>query len=487
MRRLQSLDNVEYRMLLAPFAFVATAAVASMPILPAAMMWHMLGNMRSTVIWGCVIVLLPVIWTLYRCLADTYYWKTDANGITQRSVFRKFSVRWDQVESVEILTGLLGSSAYRINTPKGAVMIPDVGGLSQFTSLVASIRQHLIANGKPDISSLPGSVLSLWYSIPDEAPMQAEWTSTKGVEWLPLAFLWSMLAVFCIVFSAELDTATITMAAVLGVVIVSVTVYTLKNMTVGKYCISGESITVHHKSKSITIPWAKVENASWKNNPNGGLAILIRQSDSKRHILVPYDRKSDDSGRLILSIIRALQSRGIYLTIPRPLRVSNPQPVSVAQDGVTLRPHRMLMLGVPFMLLCVGILPLLPIVAKQHNNDNIWTGAFVLALSVIFGVFAYKYQVCADECGLRKRTIFGSKTISWDEVGAYEKVLRYESEGDVFRVRVKDKRGRVAVQIDSSLFGGSGWDVFVACIDSKLGHLHAEEETEKPWLARPYD
>ncbi|MCE5321991.1 hypothetical protein LLG46_01610 [bacterium] len=488
MRQLQSLDNVEYRLFIAPFAFTVIAAFASMPIISAAMMWDILSEMRATVIWGCAIILMPVIWTLYRCLKDAYYWKTDAYGITQHSFFRRFTALWDQVESVRINSGLLGSRSYQINTSVGTISIPDIYGPSRFTNLLASIRQHLAVDGRPDIPFLPESVLSFWYSIPDEVPTRMEWTSVKGVEWLPLAFLWSMLAVFCIVFSGELktaDAAIITMVTVLGVVVASATIYTLKNITVGKYCISEESIAVHHKSKSITIPWATIEHASWSGNPNGGSAILIRQNDPKRRILIPYDRKDDDSGRLILSAIRALQSVGIYLPIPRRLRVSNPQYVNVSQDGVKLSLHRMIKYGLPLMFVFIGILPLLPITPKQHNNDSIWIAAFALALVILFGVVVNYYRICADENKLHMRTIFSSKTISWDEVGTYEKIFCNTGEYGVYKIRLLDKQEKVRFKIESSSFFRSEWDTLVAYIDSKVGYLLADET--KSWLARPYD
>jgi hypothetical protein len=476
-------------MLIAPFAFVIIAGIAALPIALAVKSWNVLGDMRMAVTWGCAIILMPVIWTLYRCLTDAHYWKTDTNCITQRSVLRRFSARWDQVDSVEMRTGLLGSRTYRINTSVGAITTPAAYGVFGPINLLASIRQYLVANGKPDIPSLPGSVLSLWYSIPDEVPRQMEWKCTQKTQWWAFALLFGMFVMFCALFfveSKEVDAVATALLAVFGIEIAAVTIYTLKNMTVGKYCISDESIAVHRKSKSITIPWAKVENASWKNNPNGGLGIFIRQNDPKRQILVPYDKKNDDSGRLILSIIRSLQPVGIYLPIPQPLRVSNPQPVNVSQDGVSLQLPRIVKYGATSILVMMGILPLLPpIIPRRHNNDDYWMVAFILALSALLGVAANVYRVCTDERGLHKRTIFGSKTIPWGEVGAYEKVFSNVGELGVYKIRLRGKHGKVIFQIESSNFCKPEWDAFVAYTDSKLGHLLADEDT-KPWLARPY-
>ncbi|MCE5315178.1 MAG: hypothetical protein ABFD49_08770 [Armatimonadota bacterium] len=490
LRHLPSLDSVEYRLHTSLIAVVLVGLFAVMPIMVAVKSWRYVGDMRLVVILACAIMMMPVIWVLYRCLMDAYYWKTDSLGITQRSPLRRFSVRWDNIQSVDMRTGFLGISYWRISTATNVIAIPAEQELSASSGLIASIRQHMVLNGTSDLSSIPESVLSFWYCVPDELPRQMDWKCTLRVQWASFFLVWVMfLMVAAVIFldPQGMGNSSIALLAMVCAEAVAVTLYTLKNIPAKVYSICDEYITVTWRSKSLTIPWHRVTKASWKIDPNGTSGIFIRQNDPKIQFLVPYSRKDEDSGRLVLSIIRRLQSAGIYLTIPRSLRVLNPQRVNVPQDGVALHLSRIIRHFTTALLLLMGILPLLPLpTMKSHNNDRYWISAIVFVSFAIWGAFSNIYRVRADETGLHKRTIFGSKTIAWDKAVVYEKVLSDQSERGMSRIKVKDNRGRVIFRIDSSDFAKPDWDTFTAYVDSKLGHLLVHENT-KPWLARPYD
>ncbi|MCX6345355.1 MAG: hypothetical protein NT018_09830 [Armatimonadetes bacterium] len=431
------------------------------------------------------VCVLLIAYVLLRALSGDTYYKTDSKGITLKSALRKRFVSWIEIEEAytkevtsDTLVVLKTSDATYTITPSALS-----GGRVMGDLIIASIRQHLGRQGKADNVKLTGTALSLWDTITDCVPREMYWTKPISmVERVSMVFLMLMFGGMLaglwatslgekpgtIVMLAGL-TAMVTMmfGVLLPIIFHKAVALTLRD----------DYIEAKLPLKRITMLWSEVTSGRWNNE-----GLLIFADKPRREIRIPWDKKSDDSSKLMLALIRRLRSAGVpqAVYIPDALRYFAKPAASSANTDAELRMSkpevRFIRWGIAafgFMLLTAAMCG----VRKEPVMCGV-VGIFTVAWLAFSGKICDSYYLKIDSESLTKGFLGFKTIVKWQDVANAQPRI---SHGGFY---LKNAKGKTIFEIS----GGWGYpadrDKFNAALHARLDYTNENEE--KPWLARPW-
>jgi len=462
-------------------AAVVTALVGTI-VVPVLSCWRMYGEFLLPVLLCIFLLTLPVVWVVYRACTDGYYWKTDTEGITQHSLFRRRKIQWSQVTKAQDRRTIFLSSIHDIYGQSGHISILTSAGTHDWQILEASIWQHLRCVGKADEFVLADGPLSLWDTIPDAALEKVELNLRVSDETYIYPVLYLMLMAIPFVVTSEHRSwwPWIGLTALLGA---GVLVYfSRKNPPARHYVLTPEYVEVLGHSP-CRIPWTNITARSRQMTSLCGAVYRICSDEGHVDLLAPlgYD---PDSLRAKLALIRHLREIGRTIMIPRGLRLPAAPRVNLP-DKLDIRLPRLFVWFLPGVLtLLVGIAVVMPRVRPWGTGDTVMM--LVISVSGWFAALAaHKYRIFADSEGITKTSVWGRKSVRWSDVAVYERNPAPLKQDQTACIKLKNGDGRLLLSLVPSNIQAD-WNVLTSYTDSKLSHLLPPPEEQPSWLARPF-
>lgn len=485
---LESVEGSEPIVLLAVPVMVVPACLF---LLMTYVYWPWFGPVLPLAIAGDAAMVALTLWGGYRGLTGNYFWKTDTEGLFARSLLRRRFIRWSDVRCARIRRGWLQSGYLDVSGTGQVISIPLESTRLPPASLIASVWQHSRdARGVGEFA-LPRTASSFWDRIPDAVPEETEWENRRDRTWLLSLVTFTLTGTLVLLMHFDPGEAR---PLPLYVAVPMVAVFALMSLALWlryrharTYCLSSQAIGARRRSHLVRLPWTEVRNAFWAADTAGSRMLVIQGRERGKTVRIPFDPKSADCGRFILSAIRQLRRAGIVLSIPNLLRIARPCAASQSANRVELGIPRGLMCIWIGYLVIVSLLWLLrPSVSGQPRQPgDVAAGLVTLAVPAVSLVLARRYKVTADANGIARQTAFGTRSVAWSEVAAYEKT-RETATGAFTGIRLKDAQGHTLLRFGSgsSLLGD--WEALVAFADLKLQHLIPPPSPDEQWLARPW-
>lgn len=260
-------------------------------------------------LFGIPAVLLQV-WILKRFLLCPYYWETSEQGFTIGGYFRKRSINWADIQSVEFIPG----KGYELVTAERSIKL-DKETLKNIC-LEASIWQHLNRAGKADNLPLSPFAMSLWAQIPDTKTEEIHWESPKPPHALDIlircacaeALIWGAAvrfepdAIFGLYFIALFP---------LGWALFTLTL-------IKRISITDDRIQLTTALGKRSIHWNSVCSVGflsrWMTQPP---SLMIR-AGILGYIRIPWYPQHPNSTRVMLAILRRLRQEERFKFLPFP-------------------------------------------------------------------------------------------------------------------------------------------------------------------------
>lgn len=394
------------------------------------------GEQLPVLLAGMTLYGLVGLWPLWRLLFTDYEWKTDAEGLSTRSVLRRRRLRWADAQASTCRENLIDHGEYRLRSPQGDFNLPSASrSLSRpEAQLAASCWQHLRRFGKAEGFTLSPSADSLWDTIPDTAgvvrwvnqkPPNPRWERRKWpAAWLALAAVTALL--WCVDPQHRLHDVLIIAGLYGGILGMW---QALERRETWKRVLGAEAsdagLSVERTDGLREIRWSEVRDAEWRmgdasgTSPANDIVPCLRIHVTHEDLVLPWQRRDAASGRLILSVIRHLRSSPAAFLVPVPegLRLQAlPAAPAAPGDGcsrVELRwsvPERCgLLLPSTLGLAMMG----LPLTTPDAGAGFLALGLLIL-LATLYGWWhAGKHRLIADETGLTLQSAHGSRSWSW--------------------------------------------------------------------------
>ncbi len=363
-------------------------------------------------------------------------------------------------------------------------------------NVCASIWQHLRRLGKADNLTLPELALTFWDRIPDELPREMDWVNARVSRTWPTVMLLVVFAGFVLwgAFAAA------SQGQYIGTVFMSLLAV---GMLWGCRSILREAVPYAREARltderidartghgAVSISWSDVKCARWRMDANTNTVyILIGGGQPYREIAVPYVPFSEDSYKLILAVIRRLRTAGNpqVLTIPSILRsISSADvqsPALPAGERVTLRFMVAEKLAIAFLPTMIGFFLAVWLVDQRHAG---LIAAVPPALLLAIGwLVTGTYAIEADSSGIRKRFMFWTKTVAWQDVAGYE-VHGSRHAVSMIKRLVKGRDGKTLIDITPDAGRKQDQQVFQAYVHARLAEVLPPDALDPPWKARPW-
>lgn len=473
---LPGLESVElsYRAATLCAAAVIVGMVAF--LLPMLLWWPYMGDYRLVMILGLGGIVSTALWALYRAATGGCYWKTDSEGITERTLVAKRRIAWRDVERVEQRERAMSLSVYRLHAGRVHIDVPSPYRLG------ASVWRHLRLMGKSDGFILHGAMLSFWDTIPEDVLQPVEVIERVPDEVILMPVLFAMCSGTAFVIMSDHRGAWLWIALVSMVGLALLAWRLVRNAPERHYIMNGEALQVLGK-RPRRIPWSSVtsidDSIPLFYGPGSVHAIT---TDECRLLFVAPRGKDEPSQRAQLAWIKHTRAHGLAAVVPEKLRRPSPA-VLDAPKLVDIRLPSFFVWFVPCAFGSLALLiPLMPRVRPWETGDTLAT-CFMATGAAILALAACRYHVRADESGLLKTTLYGTKRLLWTEVGSYEN--RSES-GSSLGATLTDRQGRKLRLSATSGNSKLQWDALTTLMDRHLAHLLPPPEDQPSWLARPF-
>lgn len=484
--------GVSQRLIAMGVLIIYTGFIAALCIWGYRLYRPFMGEMLVPATVGVALLALLVLWVIVRLALGVYSWKTDERGLTMRGpIIRRF-VAWGDVEDAWSGQGT-SDLFYHLQTNGGAIRV-NVESRRDAPGLYASIRQHLRRLGRAGSLDLPENALSLWDVIPDEVPNTIHWTNPHPPKlWgiiIPGLILVAM-ATGC-VWIAVVGAGFAKGIAALGVLVFGSVIWsTIHDLmrTALSVSLGDDRLEVQTARKSVTIPWSEVVTARWANDANcayGG--ILIAGRNAPDTVSIPYWASDDDSGKLVLAVIRRLRTAGVpqALIIPEllraqagPARIRHSIPES-AEIRLTIRERMLIMLLPAFVALAVGLGG-----GPQGFRPTLLSVSFAAGVLAVSWLASGTYALRADPEGVRKKFLGLSRLIRWDDIARYE-IGSIFKHGVRHRRFLKDSNGKVLTELWTSFGSLEMRERFWSILEARLSQSWRQTEPAAPWKARPW-
>ncbi len=448
--------------------------------------------------FAVALLALLMLWVILRLLSGVFCWKTDAHGLTMRGPLHRRLVAWQDVEDATSEQGA-GGLYYRLRTNGGVVHV-NVESQYDSPALYASIRQHLRRLGRAGDLQLPETALTFWDRIPDELPTTAHWTNPRPPKlWLPVVTILGVAGFVTWVLVAGGNWYMKGFMAIMGVGFMFIAWSVLRdNLRAARsVSLTDDHIEVQTARGAVILPWAEVTRVRWALSGDQGYdGLLITGRNRSDRVAIPHVLSDEDSGRLILAIIRRLRTAGMpqALSIPEELRAQvgpariEPQASdSISFHGepvevrLTIR-ERVLIMLLP-LLMSIGIF--LGNTPEGGMRSPYVSVPIAIGLLALVWLVSGTYVLRADSDGIQKRFLGLGRLIRWDDIAEYSICPVFEKAVRNHRV-VKDSNGKVLMEFGVSFGDRKARDRFWAILDSRLTQSWVSAKPAEPWKARPW-
>lgn len=433
---------------------------------------------------GVVLVIIIAVltgWSLLRLLTADLYFRTDPRGICIGGILHRRFVQWVVIRSACSIRGRLDELAYVLNTSNGKYRMPTrmEGMRHAGHEFGASVWQHLRQCGKADHIELSCEALSFWDEIPDEVPQRMEWTGKSRAGELAAAIVMLLLFGGGIAYLAvPSPTSPFWVVLVSGVALIAWLLYRDICLPAVQFSLREDGFEARRLAGIVRARWSEVTAARWERQ------YLVLEL-GRLHVLVPHDISSDDSGKLILALIRKLREieNPQALVIPDSLRVSANTGEAGAFSG-DQRVELRLAVWEKYVSVFPALFLSLPILIPFDGKPvGMALAGVVVAAICIFAVYAAgTYVMAADSDGVSKRFLWWSKSASWQDVASIKTVAGGKST-QVKRLLV-DAAGKALLDISTGVGNKQDRERFRLFVDARLAQL--SQVKTKSWLARPY-
>lgn len=480
---LPELESVEasHRASLVAAAFITL--MVGIVLLPSFGYWGALGQFLLPVALCTFLLVLPVVWVAYRACTSGYYWKTDAEGVTQRSLFRRRRIAWSEVTKVETRRTPFLSSTHCIYAESASIGIISHGGFSRLEVLEASIWQHLRRAGKESGMMLHGRPLSLWDTIPDAVLERVEVKAGIAQDLCARAIMYVLCVAMLFVGASDHREywPWIGLASLIAGALIAY--FTKRNAPAGHYVLTRECLEILGKTPR-RIPWSSLTARSSESAWLSPAVERICTADECVHLLAPTG-SDPDSLRARLALIRHLREAGRTMMIPDGLRLASP-PVTDLPSGLDIRLPRIFVWFFPtLMTVFMALMAVMPRIRPWRTGDAS-VALTIAAFGWLVGLAAGRFRIHADNEGITKSGIFGRKSIRWSDVTSYKRSSPVPQSSRSLSLEISGPDGGAMIRIVADLLLAHDWGVLTAYIDSKLAHLLPPPEEQPSWLARPF-
>lgn len=251
-----------------------------------------------------------------------------------------------------------------------------------------------------------------------------------------------------------------------------------------EYTATSSYIQTASKGKSWQIQWENVSYAYWTFRHQ--LCGIFIYDSARKAVFIPHEYKDDASNQFILCIIRHLKSAGVLIEISESLRKARSISIIAPAHDVNIRTSQPACYLFPRLSLLLALMPIAHLIMRTRvacTDDFVVLGALVTLSIVLFIAFRI-LNVKADDAGLSKRSIFGCKSMRWDDVVYYERV--YSIYGRcISAIRLTGRDGvKLSIAL-ADVFSTPDREKLIAYADFKLAHLLPTQEAQPSWLAQP--
>lgn len=278
-----------------------------------------------------LVSLIPacVLFLVIRVLTGYCHYKTSADGLIMRGLFRSRFIPWTDIREASTVETRLIKAPLLLKTDCVSVKVQPRGwGVSSWNGdcLIASVWQHLRRMGLAERIKLNEVALRLWSPIPDSVPEELEWGSPAS--WLTRvgAVLSVMVfAVFIIVVWDVLGKSVSKMFMMLSVT----TIYVVMLKETARVSmrrarvisVKRDGLQAEQLFGNTCIPWSDVTSAHWHySRPR--VYLVVESAVSKKSIYIPYTEGDSKSEELTFAVIRYLRKAVV------PQAILLPQPIS---------------------------------------------------------------------------------------------------------------------------------------------------------------
>lgn len=416
-----------------------------------------------------------------------YRWKTDREGLTERSLSGQRYIQWTDVTRAARTKSLVGETRYTLWAGKKQVVIPST--VVDGPVLMASIWQHLRRFGRSDDSLLSEESESLWISIPESIPQDIDFYNSRVPDWR-LALLWLVaIVVGCCgawVWQPKLvaQHAFSTLSHFVFVLIPHLFGLVRQRMILARsaYIRSGWFEATNAFGK-VDLQWSDIRRARATDS-----GLMISAGGLRRTVLLPYSHGNDEQARVVLAAIRHLRGSGCSMAVALPeLMLASPVLQDVASKAQTGPLPEMVEVRSPkkglIIALAVPAVMFLFVVALWRFIGVplfilLVTGG-LLALMMIGVTFSLRSFIRADAEGITKHSGFSSRLIKWSEVAVYVVKPAHVALGTrrlVFLQRIlKNANGRVLMTLSETPGHDKNMAKLIAYVDAKLARVRRDE------------
>lgn len=259
------------------------AAWSALPLFAGFVLWRVTGWS----VWVGLVFALAVLFAVVAGSGDSCRIVCDAQGISFRRFFRTRRIAWTDITKSERVWDEEDCSRwFRVESSDYSfyrfIDEPDAALLQ------ASISQHLRQHGRPGMP-LGRIALTLWTEIPDSIPaeMELDYQVGRDGDIGPSHF--------------ELRSDC------------------LSQLITGRKKANDQP--VKRRVNPIVINWSEVTGARWRSFDEQQWTSLVIRSGPKLEIEIPLSRKSRDSARFALGVIRRLRELERVGPLPFPPRL----------------------------------------------------------------------------------------------------------------------------------------------------------------------
>jgi|GEM_PF-2134647 len=446
-----------------------------------AVSWRWLGEFRPTIGLGMGCLIAVCLWSLYRAIGTGCYWRTDPDGITERTLLLRRRVAWPEIDRVERCDAALRGSVYRLRSGRASIEV--AAGTLSYVALSASVWQHLRRVGKHHDFPLSGSALSFWDAIPDEVLGQAEISEKIPDEAIVWPIMWAMCVGLAFAVTSDASRAAWPWVGVAGSVGLATIVWLMaRHMPERRYSMDSEYLRIHGKRPRM-IPWSsvtRIRGASGLYTP--GSVVVVQAADHRFAVAIPKG-KDDSAHRAQLAWIRRRRECGDAVIVPDYLRRLAPALLEIPAS-VDIRPSLLFSSVLPGLLaMLLAVVILMPKARPQQPADVVFLCTIGLG-AVMLAIAGRINHTRANSEGVFKRTIFGVRRVNWSEVAGYS-ATRWRPHSSGSSRTLKDAQGRVLLVLSTENVLSPRWDELTAIADSKLAHLLPGDGDQPSWLAVP--
>lgn len=423
------------------------------------------------------IFLLLSLWILYRFLFDHYYWKTDSNGLTVRSVVRRRFIPWSDVIQTTNTCSVLYLSSGRLTIRKMHNRAQNL--------IICSIWQHLRRLGKVTDADLPEYADSFWDRIPDQLPREMEWINPK-----PARIVLNVIVSIAVIVSISVGFffipgykdneawfmvifAAISVGFICGLFILQ------QLITARRFHLNGGHFEAVKAYDTINASFSEITRAVFEIQ-NTTLCI------NKKKVRVPYNSSDENLQKLRLALIRVLREHGHLetTTISDDLRKSRIATIIPIKEPVELKLSRFKMFFWPSMCWLYALLFLLSL-TSPNNNPAVSVGAAIglVLLSIPIFLATRSFRLVIDSEGIARHCLNSHEVIKWTGVAEYIIVPRVSYSP---KRLLKNSQGKVLMEI-SPWVEGEEEKRFFKHLDSILADKIIGYEDKRDWLAQPWE